>query len=146
MQKIPPGTPLCTEIRLDHSWHFPSPAVVLNLKVFQCVIDAGGGGGKPGSSVIESCACARLFYRSTRTAASPAACRPAPRVPDLGLHRPAELRPAHRPHRRPGLPRHGPQQDPHNRQDQVQTRTRTDMQTDMGKGNAQICSQCAMLA
>lgn len=57
--------------------------------------------------------------RSTRTPAPPAARGPAPRVPHLGLHRPAQLGAAHHPHGGPGLPRHGPQQDSHHWQDQV---------------------------
>lgn len=59
--------------------------------------------------------------RSAWTPAAPAACGPAPRVPDLGLHRPAQLSAAHHSHGRPGLPRHGPQQDSHHWQDQVGT-------------------------
>lgn len=57
--------------------------------------------------------------RSTRTPTPPAARGPAPRVPHLGLHRPAQLGAAHHPHGGPGLPRHGPQQDSHHWQDQV---------------------------
>lgn len=57
--------------------------------------------------------------RSARTPAPPAARGPAPRVPHLGLHRPAQLGAAHHPHGGPGLPRHGPQQDTHHWQDQV---------------------------
>lgn len=57
--------------------------------------------------------------RTTRTAPAPAARGPAPRVPDLGLHRPAQLGPTHHPHCRPGLPGHGPQQDSDHWQDQV---------------------------
>jgi len=65
------------------------------------------------------------FYRSTRATAAAATRRPAARVADLGLHRPAELGPAHRPHGGPGMPRHGPQQGPHHRQDQVHMRKHT---------------------
>lgn len=57
--------------------------------------------------------------RATWTPATEAARRSAPRVAYLGLHRPAQLSSAHHPHRRPGLPCHGPQQDSYHWQDQV---------------------------
>lgn len=61
--------------------------------------------------------------RATWTSPTKAACGSAPGVPDLGLHRPAQLGSAHHPHCGPGLPCHGPQQDSYHWQDQVDTHT-----------------------
>lgn len=57
--------------------------------------------------------------RTTWTPSTTAARGSSPRIPHLGIHRPAQLSPAHHPHGGPGLPCDGPQQNSHHWQDQV---------------------------
>lgn len=59
--------------------------------------------------------------RTTWTPSTTAARGSSPRIPHLGIHRPAQLSPAHHPHGGPGLPCDGPQQNSHHWQDQVYT-------------------------